>query len=303
MSPDLQEKARKELGEDPDRRKEDIEAIRKWLKKQPHINARLDDWNILRFLRGCKFSLERTKEKMDMFYTCKTAVPEWFVNRDPDIPKMRELLEMGCFLPLEKTDPQGRQVIIVRAGIHNTSTTSVEELFKATHLTSDVLFEENEEMSICGVVQILDMAGVTAAHGFQMTPAVVKKAMTVWQDGYPMRPKAMHYINTPQGFDTVFNIFKSFMKEKMKERVHVHGANLSSLHAQVPKSVLPAEYGGENGSVAELTQHWLRKVVEKKEWLKEDEQYKVDESKRPGKPKTSSDLFGLEGSFRQLNVD
>merc|ERR1719259_308060 len=123
------------------------------------------------------------------------------------------------------------------------------------------------------------MAGLTAAHGFQMTPAVVKKAMTVWQDGYPMRPKAMHYINTPQGFDTVFNIFKSFMKEKMKQRIHVHGA------------------------VADLTQHWLRKVLEKKEWLKEDEQYKVDESKRPGKPKTSSDLFGLEGSFRQLNVD
>lgn len=54
-----------------------------------------DDWNILRFLRGCKFSLERTKEKMDMFYTCKTAVPEWFANRDPDEPKMRELLAMG----------------------------------------------------------------------------------------------------------------------------------------------------------------------------------------------------------------
>lgn len=55
----------------------------------------LDDWTILRFLRGCKFSLERTKEKLDMFYTCKTLCPEWYKNRDPQDKKLREILELG----------------------------------------------------------------------------------------------------------------------------------------------------------------------------------------------------------------
>ena len=41
-----------------------------------------------------------------------------------------------------------------------------------------------------------------------------------------MRPKGLHYINTPQAFDTVFNIFKSFMKEKMKKRVSVQELDL-----------------------------------------------------------------------------
>ena len=30
------------------------------------------------FLRGCKFSLERSKEKLDNFHLVKGALPEWF---------------------------------------------------------------------------------------------------------------------------------------------------------------------------------------------------------------------------------
>ena len=55
----------------------------------------LDEDVILHFLRGCKFSLERTKEKIDMFYTCKGACPEWFGNMDPKDPVMEDMLTRG----------------------------------------------------------------------------------------------------------------------------------------------------------------------------------------------------------------
>lgn len=52
-----------------------------------------------------------------------------------------------------------------------------------------------------------------------------------------------------------------------------------------------------------FTDHWKVKVESYRDWFLKEEKAFTDESKRPGKPKTSSELFGVEGSFRQLEVD
>ena len=59
------------------------------------VNYFADSQWLITFLRGCKFSLERTKEKLDMFYTLRTAVPEFFNNRDPMLPLMQKILQLG----------------------------------------------------------------------------------------------------------------------------------------------------------------------------------------------------------------
>jgi hypothetical protein len=95
LSSELWQNANNDLHEDPKRRALDVQAIREWLKKQPHIRANPDDQTIIAFLRGCKFSLERTKEKLDMHYTLKTALPEFFHGRDFENKVLREILDMG----------------------------------------------------------------------------------------------------------------------------------------------------------------------------------------------------------------
>jgi hypothetical protein len=54
---------------------------------------------------------------------------------------------------------------------------------------------------------------------------------------------------------------------------------------------------------ASVAEEWMKKMESYKEWFAEQENVKADESKRPGKPKTHDDLFGMEGSFRQLTID
>jgi hypothetical protein len=48
---------------------------------------------------------------------------------------------------------------------------------------------------------------------------------------------------------------------------------------------------------------WVKKLESYRGWFKAQESIKADETLRPGKPKTQDDLFGLQGSFRQLAID
>lgn len=52
-----------------------------------------------------------------------------------------------------------------------------------------------------------------------------------------------------------------------------------------------------------FSDHWKKEVENHRDWFLKDMEYKTDESKRIGKPKTAETLFGIEGSFRQLTVD
>jgi hypothetical protein len=48
---------------------------------------------------------------------------------------------------------------------------------------------------------------------------------------------------------------------------------------------------------------WKEKLQSYREWFVEQDKLKADESKRPGKRIDSGDIFGFEGSFRQLSLD
>lgn len=83
LSDDLAKLAANELNEAPERTQADIDALREWIDKSPHLKSRRDDQFLIAFLRGCKFSLEKAKQKLDLFYTVRTHAPELIRNRDP----------------------------------------------------------------------------------------------------------------------------------------------------------------------------------------------------------------------------
>ncbi len=47
----------------------------------------------------------------------------------------------------------------------------------------------------------------------------------------------------------------------------------------------------------------MKDMSGRRDWLKKQSKLKADEKKRRGTQKTHADIFGMEGSFRQLNID
>jgi hypothetical protein len=95
LSPELQKKAIDELNEDPSRIEKDVEAFRDWIKKSPHLKGRTDDQFLVTFLRGCKYSLEKAKQKYDFFFTLRSHLDEAYKNRDPMDKRNQEILNSG----------------------------------------------------------------------------------------------------------------------------------------------------------------------------------------------------------------
>lgn len=54
-----------------------------------------EDRSILAFARGCKYSIEKTKRKIESMLTMRAALPEFFTGCDPYLPELQALLKAG----------------------------------------------------------------------------------------------------------------------------------------------------------------------------------------------------------------
>ncbi|XP_058064951.1 retinol-binding protein pinta-like, partial [Anopheles bellator] len=179
LSAELTKKAAEELFEKPERLDEDLDALRVWLSQCPHIKARTDDQFLMMFLRGSKHSLERAKEKLDMYYSVRTSMPELMLNRDPEEAKIKELIELGSLIPLPNTaTPDGPRIILVRPGVYDPSKYTIEEVFKYNTMVVDIMMKEDDNLIVAGQMGIMDLANTTMAHFLHFSPSFVKEATT-----------------------------------------------------------------------------------------------------------------------------
>ncbi|KDR19512.1 Retinaldehyde-binding protein 1-like protein 2 [Zootermopsis nevadensis] len=289
-----------EIGLNKDSLKEAVRVLKEWLEQQPHLPSECDEGRLERRFVWCKASLERTKSAIDMYYTLRAVVPEILSNRDPFSPWFRQITSVSYCLPLPTLTDDCHRVVVLGNLDPDASKYNVLDVFKLIFMVGDVRFSED-----CCVADtyIVDMTNFGVGHIAKITMPAVKKLEICAIKGYSARIRAIHYVNVPRYADVLINLVRSVMKPKIASRMQVHTKGMNTLHKEIDRKILPEEFGGQAGSISDLWTMWKQKLGNYREWFLEQENVKVDESKRPGESFNTSDLFGFEGSFRQLNVD
>nr|XP_017206080.1 alpha-tocopherol transfer protein-like isoform X2 [Oryctolagus cuniculus] len=213
LSEELVAKAREELQEKPEWRLRDVQALRDMVRKEhPTLSTSLDDAFLLRFLRARKFDYDRALQLLVSYHSCRRSWPEVFSNLRPSA--LKDVLASGFLTVLPHTDPRGCHIVLIRPDRWIPSNYPITENIRAIYLTLEKLIQSEET-----------------------------------QDGFPIRIKAVHVVNEPRIFKGIFAIIKPFLKEKIANRFFLHGSDLNSLHTNLPRSVLPGEYGGTAGEL------------------------------------------------------
>ena len=59
------------------------------------LTCAADDFSILAYARGCKYSMEKTKHKLELTMTMRAALPEFFSGCNPSSPQLQACLSAG----------------------------------------------------------------------------------------------------------------------------------------------------------------------------------------------------------------
>ncbi|CRK86625.1 CLUMA_CG000462, isoform A [Clunio marinus] len=201
LSKSLQRKAIEELSEIPENISHEIDEVKRMLQRLPHLRSRLDDQFLITFLRGARHDINRTVRKIEMFYTCRTSLPELMLGRDPLDPKILEIIRLGIGLPLPLTDkPDSPRVILIRPGAYDATRYRMIDIMKVANMICDILLIEDDNLVISGEVAVVDFKYVTKSHLLQLDPLLVKKLAVLNQEGSPLKQKGIHYVYTPIGY-------------------------------------------------------------------------------------------------------
>ncbi|XP_045468478.1 alpha-tocopherol transfer protein-like [Harmonia axyridis] len=291
---------KKEYEKNTKLKKEDIENLRSWVQKQPHL-PELSELQYILFLQSTYYSNEQAKKAIENYFTVRTLCKELFRNGDIFNPGIQMALDVAVISILPRSDPNGYKVVFMRL-----LDTNLDKYHFVDHLRMfDMLITLKMHLQGTneGINLLFDLEGVSFGHLLRLSPVLAHKYLYYLQEGLPIRLKNIYVANAPYWIDKALAFFKPFLKKELYDAIHIH-TDLESLYKVIPREIMPKDYGGEDVDYVKVLAEKNRKIFEEnEEFFKEQEKQITDESKRLEKLDNYSNIFGLDGTFRKLELD
>jgi hypothetical protein len=275
---------------------DDVQTIKKWLHTQKHLPEIMEDAKIRNFLLLNKCSVENTKQKIDMYYTIRSLLPDWYEHCNPKLPFIKDYMNVSYTVVHPKLVEDMYRVTFV--GVKKPHVTSP--------LTTALLFFNIYEMRLkedclIGDILVFDMNNAAMDDLLKFTPLHLKKTLTVYKNIFCLRAKRVLFLNSIRYLDNILAILKHLIKPKIFQRIEVH-QDSEVLKEIFPPDQLPKDYGGNGPSLEELNDGLREKFDEYQNRFDQLDQLRVDESLRPEKL-NNDEVLGFHGNFKKLNVD
>lgn len=298
--------ADEEYSKNPDLKKEDIQALRSWMKTQPHLPQDAPDEVLILIHHSCYFDLEASKVCMEVYFTTRTNTPEFFSNRNMNRTELLAQSKVVEFSSIAPKTPQGYQVIFHRLQQFEPSKYIFQDSVKILSMSIDACL--HVEGTVPGYIFLFDMTGVRLGHLLRLNVGQMSKFFLYLQEGMPVRLKGIHILNTKSIVDKIMFIIKPFMKKELLSLIHFHpDGDIGSVYEYVPPSCIPGgDLKGELADSDTLNEEFIDWMKNLTELFQQDEQYKVDESKRQKSKKSasSSNKVGQTAtSLQRLELD
>ncbi|XP_012522108.1 alpha-tocopherol transfer protein-like [Monomorium pharaonis] len=265
--PEAKALAEKELRETDENVKKGIETLRKYLEEDKTLFYCTDDDFLLIFLRPCKFYPESALELMKRVADFKVKHAALLHNLMPTDEK-EAITEHNVVNVMKTKDHKNRRVMIVNCGkLWNPSKVSSDQVFRMFYLVHELAMNE-PETQIFGVVVIMDFDGLSMKQVTALSPSFSMRLLSFIQDAMPLRLKEVHFVKQPFLFKMVWQMFKPFVREKLRNRMFFHGSKMSSLHAYIPPSHLPKNYDGELPEIDYTGADWYPVMIENEDKIR-----------------------------------
>ncbi|XP_011150201.1 alpha-tocopherol transfer protein-like [Harpegnathos saltator] len=237
------QKAKEELRETPEIVAQSIKELKELIAGE--INVRITDTDEFYtiFLRCCKWHAQKAFSLMKAICLFRQNYPHICTNLKPS--RQKEALCSGLIYPMPLRNQDGSRIFVIEIGKRwKPKQISLDQIFIGLLLCTAAATME-PKTQVAGGHVIIDLEGLSLSQVSYFSPSFAKMVTDFIQTALPCRLKSINIVNQSFLFNVVFALFKPFLQEKLRKRIHFHGTNRQSLMAYVDKSALLKKHGGE----------------------------------------------------------